>query len=120
MIHRIPHWLIPALCVLALLAAPATQALAAGHRLVMQTKLSGKAGEVVTCLSSDNPPEYTITFPKEDAKLTITVEWVDKNPPVERFNNDGHTLPMLSGKIKKLTVEFRSEGSCQVAVHVRE
>lgn len=90
----------------------------AQERVVMRSTLSGRAGETIACLEVDSPSEYVITFPKQDAKVRVTIVRSEKGiPDRQQFDNDGGTLPMIAGRIKKLTVEFRTAGVCEVLVH---
>lgn len=110
-------------CGVAIADAAGQDRAAASHRLLMQTTINGEVGETVTCYEDDGTRVCTVTFPKVDAALTITV--VMAGPDGEETdtfgsNGSGDSLPMVDGHIKRLTVKFRHAGACQIEVHVRE
>jgi len=99
----------------------------AGHRLVMRSALSGKAGEVITCYDVADPrPDSTVLFPHVDADVArVTATWTvadaDGRPheQVQRYTaNQFGSLPMLGG-VRRLTIEFLKSGSVEVEVYER-
>lgn len=92
------------------------------QRVIMETTLTGKDGDAITCLSAnDTRAEYSVVFPKETGHLRMTVVLVDhKGAEVtETYDNRHGTLPVLVGRIKSVTVRFVGDGRCEVRVYDR-
>ena len=87
----------------------------AKERLVLRATVEGRRGERVTCFGIDHPPFLAAVFSEEQGRLAATFEYGDGG--IKRFENAGGEFPLVSGDIKRLSIEFVTDGSCEVEVY---
>jgi hypothetical protein len=87
--------------------------------LLARITLHGEAKEEFTCFQTADFVNCSIIFSVENAQVRVIVERLNEKgqPNTIKFTNDGGTLPIITGRVKSVKVEFVSKGELELSLH---
>ena len=108
------YLLTPAILLALAVRAPAEQ------KKMESVELDGKAGERVIVYENDDALDVTCIFEvnSDDTSIEVTWDLPDKGEVMtKKFQSTGDGLPMIGGKLRRITVTFNSNAKIKITIY---